>query len=121
VSTALIVNEDPGATAPAREDLLGIDEEERAVSVAADSGTMFVKLEQRFTVTSAEMLRTALTLGTPVRRLTIDFCDTSVVEDAALCILAEILSAHANWSVELHALSRHQQRVLRYSGLALAA
>jgi hypothetical protein len=82
---------------------------------------MFVKIEQRFSVASAQMLRAALTLGAPFQRVTIDFSDASFVEDAALCMLAEILSEHAESSVELHGMSRHHQRVLRCMGVAIAA
>jgi anti-anti-sigma regulatory factor len=90
-------------------------------TVADEVGTMFIKIERRFSVASAQMLRAALTLGAPFQRVSIDFSDARVIDDAALRVLAEILSVHAPSHVELHGLSRLQQRVVRDMGGAIAA
>ena len=91
------------------------------MSIAAKPGTTSVRVERCFKVADAHVLRETLTLFAPVKHVTIDFRGASPVEDAALPILAEIVTAHPTSRVELFGLSRHHWRVLRYMGVTTDA
>lgn len=88
--------------------------------IEARQGTVFLKLDDRFTARDAERVSEAVEALAPFSQLIVDFSEVREFHDAAFFSFSRVLRALAKVNVVLRGLTRHQTRVLRYLGLPLA-
>lgn len=85
--------------------------------IAAQSGTTFVRIEKRFGTSEAKRLRDMLALIAPIRHITIDFTNAEHIEDAALSVVAQMLTTNPEARFRLEGLNHHRRRLLGYMGV----
>lgn len=85
--------------------------------MAAEAGTTFVRIEKRFGIAEAHRLREALEPLAPLRDVRIDFRAADGVDDAALAVVAELLTRSPGCRFRLEGLTQHKRRLLRYMGV----
>jgi hypothetical protein len=80
-------------------------------------GMVTFKIEKRFGIADAERVRSTLEQIAPVREVVLDFTGATLVEDAALLVVANLMKSSPGCRFRLDGLTHHRRRMLAYMGV----